>query len=111
MLKRLAAIALLFGVFVAGAKTGPKGKTYTFIIGNKTDAGSVELKPGEYHLKLDGSQVVVTDQDGKQLNVTATVETSDHKFDMTSTLCSTGEGTNRLVSIELGGSTYKVVFQ
>ena len=109
MFKRLAVIALLFGVLLASAKTG--AKTYTFSISDKAVAGNTELKPGEYHVRVDGSQVVVTDQYGKQLDITGTVETADHKFDVTSALCTMGDGTYRLVSVELGGSTDKIVFQ
>ena len=109
MFKRLAAIVLLFGVLLAVAKTG--AKTYTFTISDKAVAGTTELKPGEYHVRLNGSEVVVSDQDGKQLDITATVETAEQKFDVTSALCTMGDGTNRLVSVQLGGSAYKVVFQ
>ena len=109
MFKRLAVIALLFGVLLAVAKSG--GKTYTFSISDKAMAGNTELKPGDYYLRLNGSQVVVTTEGGKQLDITATVETADHKFDATSAICRTDDGTNRLISVELGGSSYKVVFQ
>ena len=45
MFKRLAAIALLFGVLLATA--GNRAKTYTFLISEKAVAGSTELKSGE----------------------------------------------------------------
>ena len=112
MFKRLAAIALLFGVLLATAKTGARAKTYTFSITYQAVAGNTVLKPGDYYVRVTGSQVVVSTEGGKQLDITGTVETADHKFDTTSSLCTVdGNGTNRLVSVELGGSTYKVVFQ
>ena len=109
MLKRLAVILLFFGVLLAAAKSG--AKTYTFVINDKVVAGTTELRPGEYYVRLNGSEVLVTDQDGEQLAVTAKIETAEHKFELTSLHCSMDGGTNRLLSIELGGSTYKLVFQ
>jgi hypothetical protein len=50
----------------------------------------------------------MTGQDGKQLDITARLDPAEHKFDTTSVLCSEGDGTKRLVSVELGGSTYTV---
>jgi len=108
MFKRLTIVALL-SVLLASAKTS--AKTYTFMISDGAVAGNAQLKPGEYHLKLDGSQVVLTDQLGKQVDTTATVQTADHKFAETSILFSSVDGTTRIVSIRLGGSSYRVVFQ
>ena len=109
MFKRLAAIALLFGVVLVSAKIG--AKTYTLTISEKTVAGNTELKPGEYRIRLEGAQAVVTDQNGKQLDITGTVETAEHKFDVTSAISTKAEGTNRLVAVQLGGTSYKIVFQ
>ena len=109
MVKRLAAIALLFGVFLASAKIG--AKHYTLTITEKTMAGNTELKPGEYRITLEGSQAVVTDQNGNQLDINGTVATADHKFGVTSATSTTGDGTNRLVSVQLCGTNYQVVFQ
>jgi hypothetical protein len=69
------------------------------------------LKPGEYHLKLDGTQVVLTDQESNRIDATAAVETGDHKFTGTAIVVSKADGTNRILSIELGGSTSRVVFE
>lgn len=110
MSKRFAVIALLFGVLLATA--GTRAKTYTFTISDKIVAGNTALKPGEYHVRLNGSEAVVTYQDGKQLDLTATVETAEHKFDGTSLRSvMSDDGTNRLLSVQLGGTTYKLVFQ
>ena len=108
MFKRLSILALM-SVLLASAKTTTK--TYVFGISENAVAGNAQLTPGVYHLKLDGSQVVLTDQAGKQVDTTATVETADHKFAETSIVFSTEDGTNRIVSIRLGGSSYRVVFQ
>ena len=104
MFKRLAIVALM-SVVLASAKT------YTFTISEPATAGSAQLKPGEYKLKLDGTQVVLIDNGGKQIDTTAKVETADRKFNQTSISISTADGSNRIISIELGGSTNRVVFE
>jgi hypothetical protein len=104
MLKRIAILALL-SVSLASAKT------YTFIVSEPTKVGQAQLKPGEYSLKLEGPQVLLMDGNGHRIDATAKVETTDNKFDQTKVSSSTVDGTNRIRSIELGGSKTKVVFE
>jgi hypothetical protein len=104
MLKRVAILALL-GVSLASAKT------YTFTVADPAQAGKVQLKPGEYSLKLDGSQVVLMDTSGRRIDTTAKVESADRKFDQTVVSFSKVDGTNRIQAIQLGGSKTRVVFQ
>lgn len=94
-------------VLVLSAKT----KTYTFNINEHATAGNAQLTPGQYHLKLDGPQVVLTDKAGNQIDVTANVEAADHKFDGTSITYSTADVANRILSIKLGGSRIVVLFE
>lgn len=110
MFNRVAILALaLTSILLAGSKNGVK--TYTFTLHDPAVAGSAQLKPGEYRLKLDGSQVVLTDKNGNRIDTTATVETAERKFDGTAIDSTTAEGTNRITAIELGGSKNRVVFQ
>ena len=104
MFKRLAIIAVLF-VLIASAKT------YTFSIDNHARAGTVELKPGEYSIKLDGSKVVLIDKYRNRIETTAKWETVDRKFAQTSVSTERVEGTTRILSIELGGSSNVIVFE
>ena len=108
MFKKLVILALMSVVLVT-AKTSVK--TYTVHFSETVKAGSVDLKAGEYKLKVEGSQVVFTDQRGKQIEASATVESTDRKFDRTSITMSTADGTSRLVSIQLGGSNNTVKFE
>jgi len=108
MFKRLAILALL-SVFIVGAKTS--AKTYTINLTESAKAGVVDLKPGEYRLKLDGSQVVLTDQGGNQIDAGAKVETGDRKFEHTSISSTYVDGTHRILYIQLGGSRNTVVFE
>ena len=110
MFKRVAILALvLVGVLLAGSRTG--AKTYTIMLSDQAMAGNAQLKPGEYHLKLDGSQVVLIDKNGNQIETTGTVETAERKFEGTAIATSKADGTNRILSIKLGGSRNSVVFQ
>ena len=104
MLKRFAMFALLC-VSLASAKT------YSFTVNDPAQAGHTRLTPGEYHLKLDGSQVVLMDASGHRVDANAAVQAADHKFDQTAVITTKADGTNRINSIELGGSKSKIVFQ
>ena len=108
MFKRFTILALLSALLLS-AKMGTK--TYTFSISNEAIAGNTQLKPGEYHIKLDGAQVVLTDKSGLRIDTTATVETAERKFAATAVLTSKESGGDRILSIELGGSSNRVVFQ
>ena len=108
MFKRFTILALLSALLLS-AKMGTK--TYTFSISNQAIAGNAQLKPGEYHIKLDGAQVVLTDKSGLRIDTTATVETAERKFDQTAVATAKESGTDRIIYIELGGSSNKVVFQ
>ena len=104
MLKRCALLALLIPIIAAA-------KTYTFSITEPAVIGSSQLKAGDYHVKVDGSQAVVIDNGGNRLDVTATVENAERKFDYTSVGMSKADGASRILSVEFGGTKIKVVFQ
>jgi hypothetical protein len=104
MLKRIAVLALL-SISLASAKT------YTFSVSEPAQAGQAQLKPGEYSLKVDGSQVLLMDKSGRPINATPKIEVADRKFDQTAISISKANGTNRIQWIELGGSKHKVVFE
>jgi len=104
MFKRFTIVALM-SVLLASAKS------YTISISDPATAGTTQLKPGEYKVKLDGTQVVLMDNNGKRIDTLAKVETAEHKFDQTSISISKADGANRIVSIQLGGSTNRIVFE
>jgi hypothetical protein len=104
MFKRIAMLALLAVSLVSA-------RTYSFAISDPAQAGTAQLKPGQYRLRLDGSQVVLLDKTGHQIDTAARVEESEGKFDQTSVTTTRVDGTVRIESVELGGSHTKVVFQ
>ncbi len=71
MMKKFAMMAL-FGVWLLSAKT------YTITVTDPSQAGTAQLKPGEYKLKLNGSQAVLTDTRGRTIDSVTKVETADH---------------------------------
>jgi hypothetical protein len=104
MFKRLTMIALM-SVLLASAKS------YTFNLSDPVRAGSAQLTPGEYKLKVDGEQVVLIDKTGKRIGTTAKVETADRKFNQTAISTTKVDGANRILWIQLGGSANRVVFE
>jgi hypothetical protein len=96
---------VLLGVSLACAKT------YTFTLNDPARAGSAELKPGEYGLKLDGSQVVLMDRTGRRIETAVRIEDTNRKFDGMVMNISKADGTNRIHWVGLKGSKKKVVFE
>ena len=104
MFKRILMIALLGASLMCA-------KTYDVTLSEPAQAGNTLLKPGEYHLKVDGPQVVLTDNVGRRIEVTAVVESVQEKFEQTRLSIWKENGTNRVQWIQLGGSKTRVVFQ
>src|SRR5215471_5936416 len=86
-------------------------KTYTFSLSSPANAGTVQLKPGEYKVDVEGSSVVLKDENGHRIDANASLETVEQKYDQTSVVTSTADGTNRLEYIELGGTKDKIEFK
>jgi hypothetical protein len=103
MFKRFALAALLCVPAVFAS-------SYHFTIGDKVQAGTVQLKPGEYSVSVKGSQAVFTDQYGKQTTAAVKVDTADSKFSATEVVCSTTGGSEHIEYIGLKGSNQKLVF-
>jgi len=86
-------------------------KTYEITIAAPTKAGSVQLKAGQYKVKVEGSNATFTDMNSSQsLTTPVKVETGDKKFDDTTVQITKDGDTNRLEEIDLGGSKTKLEF-
>lgn len=86
-------------------------KTYDIVLSNTTKAGNVELKPGQYKLKIDGNNAIFTDTNkGKSFTTPVKVETTDKKFDDTRVQSVKDGDTEKINEIDLGGSKTKVGF-
>jgi hypothetical protein len=86
-------------------------KTYQIILIAPTKAGSVQLKPGQYSLKVVGSNVTFTDENSsKTFTTPAKIETVDKKYDDTKVQSSKDGENDRIEEIDLGGSKTKLGF-
>jgi hypothetical protein len=93
----------LFTLGIASAKS------YDITLTSPTMAGATQLKAGDYEVKLQGDQVVFTDEaSGKSVTVPATVEQNDKKFDRTTVETVDKGGTTSVAVITLGGSTTRI---
>jgi hypothetical protein len=86
-------------------------KTYDIMLAAPTKAGSVQLKPGHYSLKVEGSTATFQDQNSsKTYSTPVKIETGDKKYDETKVQAVRDGDTDRLEDIELGGSKTKLGF-
>ena len=102
MLKRLAILALLCVPFVGA-------KSFTITLANKTQAGAVQLKPGQYTVAFKGTEAVFTDYYGHVTKAPAKEEAADTTFPETSVVCTTTNGVDKVEYIGLKGSKTKVI--
>jgi hypothetical protein len=85
-------------------------KSWDITLNQTTTVGTNQLKAGDYAVKLDGTQAVLTDEaDGKAVKVPVTVEHNDKKFDNTEVETVNKDGKDAIHSIALGGSNTKLV--
>lgn len=86
-------------------------KSYDITLTDPTMAGATQLQPGEYKLKIEGSQAVFTDvQSDKTFTAPVTVQNANRKFDYT-IVESTHQGEmSHIDAIDLGGSSMQVHF-
>jgi hypothetical protein len=106
-MKKLLAISAL----ALSSLTILSAKTYEIIFTAPTKAGSVQLKPGQYKLKVEGSSATFTDENSaKSFTTPVKVENSDTKFDDTKVQSTKDGDVDRLEEIDLGGSKTKLGF-
>jgi hypothetical protein len=102
---------LLAGVLALSTLSLASAKTYEISLAGPSKAGSITLKPGQYRLKVDGSNAIFTEvETSKQFTVPAKVQTSDKKFDDTRVDAQKDSGTDVIKDIELGGTKTKLEF-
>ena len=102
MTKRLLFVFLVLALTVACAKT----YWVTFYI--PSAVAGVDLKPGEYRLDLNGSQVTL--KNGRLVAESAVkVEQNGEKYKSTSVRCLNGDGRCHVQEIRLGGTNLKLV--
>jgi hypothetical protein len=101
---------LIVGALTLSSLGIASAKSYDIILEQPAKAGANELKPGEYRVKLDGSQAVFTDvQNAKfSFSVPVTVENNGKKFDSTAVETNNQGGMDNIQAIDLGGSNTRL---
>jgi|ERR1700722_6390914 hypothetical protein len=99
------------GILAVCSLTIASAKNYELTLSSLTKVGTVQLKPGQYTLKVTGANAVFTDvETAKTFTTAVKVENSDKKFDTTRVDASKEGGTDVVKDIELGGSKTKLEF-
>jgi hypothetical protein len=100
---------LIVGALTLSSLGIASAKSYDIVLNAPAMAGATELKPGEYKLKVEGSQAVFTDAgSAKSVSVPVKVENSGKKFDYTSVESSNQGGMDTIQAIDLGGSNTRL---
>lgn len=85
-------------------------KSYDVIFSAPTSVGGVQLKAGEYKVKVDGTNAVFTDSKDKSVTAPVKVENGTKKFQFTAVDASKDGGVDKVNAIEFGGSTTRLEF-
>ena len=102
---------LLAGVLSLASLTIVSAKSYEIVLSAPTKVGNVQLKAGQYTLKVQGSNAVFTSIDtSKSFTTPVKVESGNTKFDETKIQTSKQGDTDQIQEIDLGGSKTKLGF-
>jgi hypothetical protein len=101
----------LTGVLCLASLSIVSAKSYDIVLSTPTKAGSVQLKPGQYRLKVEGAKATFTQVDtDKSFTTEVKVQTVEKKFDQTKVGTTKDGEDNKIQDIELGGSTTRLEF-
>jgi len=102
---------ILAGVLSLASLTIVSAKSYEIVLSSPTKVGTVQLKPGQYTLKVQGSNAVFTDvETSKSFTTPVKVENGNTKFDETKIQSNKQGDTDQIQEIDLGGSKTKLGF-
>jgi hypothetical protein len=101
---------LIVGALTLASVGIASAKSYDIVLSAPAKAGAMELKPGEYKLKVQGSQAVFTDQENsKSVSVPVKVENGNKRFDYTSVESTSQDGMDNINAIDLAGSNTRLM--
>ncbi|MGP8244240.1 MAG: hypothetical protein ACLQVN_06945 [Bryobacteraceae bacterium] len=107
-MKKIVYVSILAFSFLTLASAA---KSYQISLAGTTKVGSVELQPGAYAVKVQGSKAVFVNQDtNKEFTAPVKVENSSRKFEQTAVETSTASGQNVIQNIQLAGSKTQLDF-
>jgi hypothetical protein len=85
-------------------------KSFTIVLDKATTVGSLKLAPGEYKVKVDGSNAVFTNSKYKSVTTPVKVETTEKKFKETAVDTVNSNDGAAVTAIQVGGTTTKLDF-
>ena len=96
-------LSLLAAVLALATISFASAKTYNVSLTHPSMAGSQQLTPGDYRVKVDGTTAVFTDlKTSKSVTVPVKVETGEKKFKYTAVDSTSAGASERINAIELG---------
>jgi len=102
---------LAIGLLAVSSLSVLSAKTFEIILSTATKAGSVQLKPGQYKLKVEGDKATFTDvNSAKSFTTPVKVQEGDKKFNDTRVQSSKEGDTDKIEEIDLGGTKTKLGF-
>jgi hypothetical protein len=104
-------LTLSIGAMALSAVAFAASKTYSVVVSAPMKAGSTQLAPGDYKVKVEGANAVFTDQHTRaSVTVPVKVENGAEKFHSTAVDTTKQGDTTQITAIELGGSNTKLEF-
>jgi len=102
---------LLTATLALASLTMASAKSYDISLSNNVQVGNVQLKAGQYSLKVEGGSAIFTDvQSAKSFTAPVKVDTGSKKFNATMVDTDKNGSTETITSIELGGSKTTLQF-
>jgi len=100
---------LMVGAMTIASLSIASAKSYDVVLNAPAKAGTTELTPGEYKVKIEGSQAVFTNVlSNKSVSVPAQVENGQRKFPYTSLETISQDGMDNIQAIDLADSNTRV---
>jgi hypothetical protein len=100
-----------FGILALSAVAFAASKSYDVKLAASAQFGGVQLKAGEYKVKVDGSTATFTPSGtNKGIAVPVKVEAGQLKYQYTAVETSGNGASTRIDAIQLGGTSTKIEF-
>ena len=103
---------LMIGALALASVPFASAKSYDITLSERAKAGDVQLAPGEYKLKVEGSTAVFKDtRTDKSFTAPVKVENAGTKFSETRIESKVEGDMQNIQAIDLGGSSTKLEFE
>jgi hypothetical protein len=101
---------LIAGALTLASLGVASAKSYDVVLSAPAIAGATQLKPGEYKVKVQGSEAVFIDQQSsKSFSIPVKIENGSKKFGYTSIESTNNGGMDTIQSIDLADSNTRLV--